>query len=97
MIWYDETVNVKGTPENVTVSLIGHFDDMSRRQSLIEILVLIKFDEGLEKSIIVYSHDPTMLKAEDPSAEDILHRYQAKINKIRSTLVNIDYDTLFKK
>ena len=75
MIWYNNKLILKDTPANIEVRLQGRYNRTG--DNLIEILVIA---DGYS-DILLYSHNPTMLSREEPQADDILYKYQAKINK----------------
>lgn len=97
MIWHSEVVTVLGQPDNVTISLIGFYDTTGVKSSIVELILQISSDDGVDKDISVYTHNPTMMRREEPSPEDVSQRYQAKVNKIKHTLASSDYASLFKK
>lgn len=97
MIWHYEAVKVIDQPSNVSVVICGMMNESDTDKDIIQILVKLLSDNGVDKTIVAYTHNPVMMRAEQPSAEDVLDRYQAKVNKIRSTLLTTDYLSLFRK
>ncbi len=97
MIWYTERLKVISQPNDSTITLIGQYNTPQSGRDIIEIIVHIADGNDTDKSVTLYTHNPTMLKSEDPTVEDVLHKYHAKVVKIRSSLINKEYATLLKK
>lgn len=77
MIWYNKILELSGIPDNIEFRLQGIFDTSGG-----DIIKIIINNNANLKPVICYTHNPSMLTREDPQAEDILAKYQAKINKI---------------
>lgn len=96
MIWYEEPLSMQGLPDEYVISVMGIYHKPPSTHDIIEILIHLQSHND-SRQIVLYSHNPTMMKLEDPTAEDILCKYQAKINKISNTLSNYDYVSLLQK
>ena len=96
MIWYEQKVSVKGQPEGSTITLTGIYDDRGSRPDIITIALSL-MSKDINKEVVVYTHNPSMMHHESPSSEDVLRRYQAKINKYLASLNELDYDAIFKR
>lgn len=82
MIWYNQPLSLVDMPENVEFRLKGYYrkgDEQYYSKDIIQIVITNNSDY---EPLICYTHNPSMLTREEPNAEDVLAKYQAKINKI---------------
>lgn len=96
MIWFKEECQVKNQPPDSKVFLCGIYNPHSSAALIqIEISVYMPDNDTCDQRIL-YNHNPTSLRHEDPLAEDVLFKYRAKINKIMSRLSRTDFVDLMK-
>lgn len=99
MIWFEQSCVVPNQPANTTVTLRGVYN--SPGSNLPIILITLHATHDLDDSRtdiirVMYQHNPTMLRQEDPEPSDVLHRYQAKLNKIIKRVLNTNFEDLSK-
>lgn len=89
MIWYDKPVTIKNQPDNVAIRIIGYYQEPQYTNNKVGIAVILKEDEQ-EEVTILHTHDPSGLAYEDPSAEDVLAKYEPRIRKIEMSFATRD-------
>lgn len=92
MIWHQESIIIKDRPD-LFVNIFAYYNPPGRDnidRSIIEIIGEISSNDHSEK-IILYNHNPSMLKAEDPSPDDISAKYFNNLVKAKRKLVNRDW------
>lgn len=97
MIWFEKTINAKQQPEGSDITLQGLYNEPESTAMIQIRLLLTRSLEDTVISKILYEHNPSMLRQEDPEVSDILFKYQSKINKIISKVSEMTFDDLTKK
>ena len=90
MIWYNEPLNLEGQPSEVTISLLGGYNESKYSMHKLCILFLIN-DQDQETNHVIEVQDPSSLSYEDPPKEDIYAKYQGKMSKIMKSATTRDY------
>lgn len=91
--WYTQTIHCTDQP-NSELLLCGIWNEPDSGLPLIEIRL---FDTANDQELVLYSHNPTMMRAEDPVDEDILRKYYPKIRRITETVTKKRFDDLFPR
>ena len=96
MIWYEKSCEVLELPHDHTVIIRGIYNTSeyiksNHQASIIEIYIEIQKLGEVMKSTLSYNHNPSMLKIEDPSPEDVYAKYINKIIKITKKLSKIKF------
>lgn len=81
-VWYKEELIYNNAPFGSKTEIIGIFDPQG--QNIISIILRHGTSTSSASEILLYSHNPSMLRQEEPSKEDIHDRYVAKVNKFRN-------------
>lgn len=97
MIWYSEALTLAGQPSDCSITIVGSYDTKSSNRNIIEINLDVSYADSSPYAVILYSHNPSMMRQEDPSAEDILQRYGAKLIKLKNNISALDYSTFCKR
>ncbi len=82
MIWFKEQLDVENAPSSTSTEIIGIFDP--KGINIISIILRHTPDSQPAMEILLYSHNPSMLRQEEPSKDDVYDRYAAKINKLKA-------------
>ena len=82
MIWYKEELAVDNAPSGTITEIVGIFDP--KGINIISVILRHISDSQSAIEISLYSHNPSMLRKEEPSKDDIYDRYAAKIIKLKS-------------
>ncbi len=97
MIWYNSQCNIRGQPPDSSIVLRGIYNtDIIKNEPLISVILTITLPNSEIIYKTMYEHDPTMLKDWDPSPEDILARYRAKIRQIYNRLERSEYADIMR-
>ena len=97
MIWFKENCLIPQQPIGSSIKLIGEYNE-SKQLFIDSIIIYLEILlEDKKKQIVLYRHNPTMLRAEDPSMDDILTRYHPQIMRIKKRLGNNVYSSLVSK
>jgi hypothetical protein len=94
LIWYQEEVNPKDTPEDSLVELLGVLNPPESDLPLIQILVHISGPN--QKQIVLYAHHPSMRHHTEPNPDDVYTRYRHKIIKAKKRLDAAEFTDLFR-
>jgi hypothetical protein len=86
MIWYKETLLINDAPPESKTELLGIYEP--RGEDIITIVLSYEDSDIGSISKVIYSHNPSMLRQEEPSKEDIYNKYAAKINKIKKIYIS---------
>lgn len=99
MKWHKETINILGTPDDIQVYLIGYYNDKREfpLKPRIEIKLEAMKDKKLVNEIVLYSHDPVLLRYEEPDSDDIRDRYGRYVIKVAKSAMSNDYASLFSE
>lgn len=95
MIWYNKQLTIAETPPNLSVWLVGLYNGISDVVPLIQFKLIIK-DEA-DRAVwlkILFEDSPAMLQHEEPDAEDVLAKYNHKVQKIFAKLSGKTFDKL---
>lgn len=91
MIWYNEPLNLEGQPNDISISLVGGYNETKYSIYKLCILFIITDASGKGQSHVIEVQNPTSLCYEDPPKEDIYSKYQNKMAKIMSSATSRDY------
>lgn len=89
MIWYDQPVTIKNQPSDVTIRLVGYYQEPQFTKNKVGIAVILQ-DKDQKEVTILHTHDPSGLSYEDPNPEDILAKYEHRIRKIEMSFATRD-------
>jgi len=95
MKWYQDEINLEGTPEGILVFVVGMFDPSDNK---VEISIEI-FNESTNdtKSVIFYTNQRKSKMQYSISSEDLFYTYQNAVKKVHSRLTNwSEFNTLFE-
>ena len=86
MIWYTKKLEFIEEGQSYNAEITGHYNNPPNplSNSIIEIILTLKADNdgAIVAQKVMYSHNPSMMKHEDPSEEDILNRYNSNFQKV---------------
>jgi hypothetical protein len=92
MIWHTKKFEFIEEGKSYKANIKGHYNNppsssadslSSIGNSIIEIVLTItEDDDAIVAQKVMYSHNPSMMKYEDPSEEDILNRYNSNFQKV---------------
>jgi|6_EtaG_2_1085325.scaffolds.fasta_scaffold237777_1 hypothetical protein len=97
MIWYEKELLVKEQPEKCEIWLRGGYKPPGIGDPLITIYLSI--DNLVADSIIgttLFTHNPSMMRQEDPSRDDVLAKYNHKIVKYCGLITKMTYQELME-
>jgi hypothetical protein len=78
MIWHKQALDLSGMPEGTSATLVGEYN--IENTNLIEIYLSVEQGGNVYK-LLLYNHNPSMLAREEPSKDDVMSKYAAKIKK----------------
>ena len=93
MIWYDKKVDIKNQPPELSVSLLGYYEEPKYSQQKIGIAIVVK-DAQQDEAYILHTEDPRGLAYEEPTSDEILAKYQQRLSKIELSIKSRDYKSL---
>jgi hypothetical protein len=77
MIWCTEEISVPGQPAAATVRLVGSYSPEEHPS------VKIYLQVSSQPDLLLYSHHPSGLAHEEPTADQVLDRYRSKLYKLK--------------
>ena len=89
-IWYQQPIIIPHQPEDVEIMLCGIMNECDGSKSLIEIQLVAD-----DQVLILYSHNPTMRFAEEPTDDELIAKYNAKLVRLRLKAQKTDFSKLF--
>ncbi len=99
MIWFDEEFHLDGQPEDHTVKLTGGYTEHIAAACVQDAEPIVSFKLSVYKvsaltTVTIFSHNPSMMRYEEPSADDILAKYNHKVVKACNLIKSMNYAEL---
>jgi len=99
MIWFEKTCTAKNQPDGSSIVLRGIYNPPGRSEASAIIQIKLDITIAPEDTIIyrvMYEHNPSMLRQEDPDPSDILFKYQAQVNRVIDRLTRVDFESFIR-
>ena len=96
--WFEQSYTLPDQPIGSKITLYGIYNKPGSQFVLPIILIRLHVivNETHDFFKIMYEHNPSMLRQEDPDPTDILCKYQAKLNKIINKILNSNFSDLIR-
>lgn len=95
MIWYTKHLKSHNQPDQSLVRLIGVYNQPGTATNIIEIkLEILPCSDCTITILTLFTHNPSGVQYNTPTAEDVLARYNHKISKIVDKVSNTEFDKL---
>lgn len=92
MIWFEEELQSKDQPNDIKMILQGIYAPPGGAMPMITIMLSIDNHPGdINITKTLFTQTPSALRYEEPTAEDVLAKYQHKILKFKEKIQNAVY------
>ncbi len=97
MIWFEEELQSQGQPDDIKMVLRGIYAPPGGAVPMITIMLSIDNHPGdISITRTLFTQTPSVLRHEEPAAEDVLAKYQHKIMKFSEKIQNTTYAAIIQ-